>query len=193
MHGIEKRDYHRIDDAVGVTYTVISAKDVERTTPEDHFNLPASFMLLRELYALSLEAEEVLRGISEEDRKLGSFLHNVNRRVELIAQATIERDLDSRAMTDTARISEGGVSFVTSELLSAGSFVALQMLFRPELLGLVSFGEVRHCRLSEDGENYVAGVRFVNTDHIFEKLISRHIIHRQSVERRRRLQRDVFE
>jgi hypothetical protein len=187
MLGIEKRDYHRIDDTIGVIYAIVSPADIESTRPQDHLDLPVTFGLLRELYSLGLEAETTLREVSARDQQTGKFLSNLNRRMELIARAATERDLELPGSTQSARIGEGGVSFVTDELLARGTLLALGLRFRPEMLGLVAFGEVRHSRLSDKDENYIAGVRFTHMDDDFQQLIARHIIHRQSIERRERL------
>ena len=143
--------------------------------------------MLRDLYLLDLEAGEILRTIDANDRNLASFLHNLNKRVELLGRTVAATETAISPSVQTTRISEGGISFVTNELLPVESTLALKLLFKQHLLGLTCFGSVKHCRLVEDGEAYVTGINFIDLDAQSQKLLSRHIIRRQSEERRARL------
>ena len=72
-----------------------------------------------------------------------------------------------------------------------GTLLGMKLLFDSSLLGLVSFGDVRYSRLSDEGDGYVIGVRFLQQDHLTQEVLARHIVHRQAEARRERLARDA--
>ncbi|MEX0941751.1 MAG: PilZ domain-containing protein [Pseudomonadales bacterium] len=198
MHVIEKRDYYRISDDIYVSYQVVRRSDLKNSGPDHHFNLAPSFMMLPELFRLDIEAQSILRTINEQNKELGSFLHNLNQRISALSRAIVATE-DDVADASRVKISEGGISFITSELLSVSTPLALKLLINCHSneggpLGLTCFGEVRHCRLREDGKgdhnDCITGVRFINLDPVSQNLISRHIIRRQAQARRERLRHD---
>lgn len=191
MHPPDKRDYYRITDDIEVAYRSIRRSEIENTDPGDHFDLGPTFNLLPELYELDLQISEAIRHLNQAEKPLGSVLHKLNRRVALLGRAVIGDQFAETEMPSPARISEGGISFVTDELMHVGTQLAMRLLFKPSMLGIVCFGEVRHCRLVDHGDAYIAGVRFTRIDATSQRLISRHIIHLQAEERRERLRRSV--
>ncbi|MCB1644401.1 MAG: PilZ domain-containing protein [Pseudomonadales bacterium] len=193
MDVTDQREFYRLPDNISVDYRLIPPSALLNSSPSDHFELPDSFHWLREVYELEMEATELLRGIADKQRMLGAFLHNLNRRMEILSRSAMARDSGIPEVNQETYISEGGLSFLNGELVREDSRLALQLVFHPSLLGLTCFAEVRDCRLSEDGGQYRVGVRFLDLDMTSQRLISRHIIRRQSEERRKRLRQDKYD
>jgi hypothetical protein len=215
MQNIDKRDYFRLADQIHVGYQRVKKADVDTTDAGSHFDLDASFYLLRDIYELELESVELLRGISEKNRQLGSFLQNLNKRVDILCRG-VSANRSANNKTNVAQInpevliSEGGLSFISDELINSGEHLALMLVFQPSTLGLTCFCEVRHCRLTEgrltegrltegrltqnhpmeDHAHYRIGIKFINLDTTNQRIISRHIIRVQSDERRTRLRQE---
>jgi hypothetical protein len=199
MEGIDKRDYYRLNDQVQVSYQIVSSADVKTHEPDAFFDLPSGFHITREIYELELEASELLRGITDNNRQLGSFLHNLNKKIELLAHAVASGTLACGAQESVSSqdndtvISEGGLSFHCKELINKGEFLALKLVLRPSLVGITSFAEVRHCGIKEQESTYQVGVQFLNLSLNSQRLVSRHILRRQSDERRNRLRLEANE
>ena len=192
MHYIDKRDHYRLDDTIQVSYRIVAPAATASSSPESHFELDNSFLMARDLYRLELESREILREVSAQNPGLGSFLNNLNQRIDRITRAVLGDEAPATPAAEwQARISEGGISFIVAELLPPGTCLALKMQFQPSLLGLVAFGEVRHCRLIADREDYIAGVQFTALDPDSRQLVQRHILHRQSEARRERIRADA--
>jgi hypothetical protein len=196
MQNIDNRDYFRLPDQIHVGYQRVSKTSINSTDAGSHFGLDSSFYLLRDIYELELESAELLRAITDKNRQLGSFLQNLNKRVDILCRG-ISRDKDESTaqVNPEALISEGGLSFISDELINPGEHLALMLVFQPSTLGLTCFCEVRHCRLTEDrltGDqvNYRIGIKFINLDTTNQRLISRHIIRVQGDERRSRLRQE---
>ena len=194
METRDKRDYFRLTDTIHLAHRIVTKKDLQEHEAEFFFSPDPDFNVSQEIQILELESTEILRKISDTNRQLGSFLHNLNRRVELISHRLMSLNLDRELIVrSNTEISEGGISFTNQELLNVGDFLALKLQFQPSLLGLTCFAEVRDClRLDNsmrtgNGDGYRVGARFINPDHTTQRLLSRHIIRRQSEERRIRL------
>ena len=84
MRAIERRAYLRVPDNLHVEHVVVSAEEYKKSTVTEVLDLPGAFDLRRELYRLELEARDLTREIAENDRKMGSYFHNLNQRIELL-------------------------------------------------------------------------------------------------------------
>jgi hypothetical protein len=189
MEDRDKRDFYRLPDTILVEHVFVSEQEAETGNAADFFTSDPNFHLLREIYELQLESKQLLRSITQENRALGRFLGNLDARVELVAKATMHSsmgELDKLKACD-AEISEGGLSFVTPDMIQKGQLLAIRMLFQPSYLGLACFSEVKHCQLIE--HEYRIGVEFRQPDVQTQRIIGRHIISRQSEQRRARLHR----
>ncbi|MFT4721789.1 MAG: hypothetical protein ACI9SB_002968 [Candidatus Azotimanducaceae bacterium] len=196
MQHIHDRDSFRLSDQIHVDYQRVSKTAINSTDAGSHFGLDGSFYLLRDIYELELESAELLRAITDQNRQLGSFLQNLNKRVDILCRSISgNKDENTAQVNPEALISEGGLSFISDELINPGEHLALMLVFHPSTLGLTCFCEVRHCRLTEDhltgGQvNYRVGIKFINLDTTNQRLISRHIIRAQGDERRNRLREE---
>lgn len=192
MEVIEQRDYHRLDDNVLVEYKRVAQSDVESAgDPAAHFELPEGFDRLKLLYLLEQEARELVREIDKQQRELGKFLGNLNKRLDILSEFLGATNTDNAV--ETHNLSQGGVAFASQEYLETGQWLAVKVTFEPAHLAVVCHGIVRHCRLSHDGEAYLVGVGFGFLKHADEQLINRYILQRQSEARRQRLRRANYE
>ena len=133
---------------------------------------------------MELEARELQREISNIDRPLGSFLHNLNQRMEFLTE--IVTGSQSELPDNVLDLSPGGVSYLSTMLHPANDFVAIKLTLANESLGFACFGRVSYGLLAEN-DQYRIGVQFLSTDPTVEALVSRHIAARQAEERRKRL------
>lgn len=190
MQSIDRRDYFRLLDEISVDYKVIAPQFVQDSNPADAFELPPGFHLLRDLYRLDLEAQEIVRQVNDSDRNIGGFLHNLNSRLELLANILTASQMSGNTPS-TCTISQGGVSFTSAEILPVDALVSLKLVFASTHLALTCFAMVRYSRL--EGEGYRIGTQFINPDTTLEELITRYIVHKQAEERRQRLQQSPLE
>lgn len=184
---IDQRDYYRIRDSVYIEYKIVPKEQVFGAQRQPPYEVSARFTLLRDMYELELESGQLLRSLTDADRKLGAFLGTLNRRLEMMARILSAEELPRRqSPAENVTVSEGGISFQVDELLPADTYLGLKLQFHPSLLGLTLYGKVTYCR-PDAGAHYMAGVQFLQMDSFTEQLISRHIIRLQAEERRKML------
>jgi len=191
MSGADQRDYYRIDERASVEYKLVTSDEPYRGPAANHFDLPAGFELLKELYLLDLESREILRKINRESLELGHFLGNLNKRIDILGQIIIEDT--SHSALDSVNLSNGGLAFRSETLLEKDLAIALKLTFDPAYLGITCYGLVRHCRLDESSHHYLIGVQFLALDQADDTILSRYILHHQAEDRRQRLREANYE
>lgn len=189
MRAIERRSYLRIFDEAMVDWKTVTEDQVKTNTPEDVLGLTEQFALRKDLYRLELEARELRREISEQDRTLGSFLHNLNRRMEIMTGAVI--NLNESIQPNVADISPAGLSYESDTLLPSHQLLAMKLVFNKGSLGIATFARISYQLLDpmrpEKDNVYRVGVQFIASDTTIENLLGRHIAAKQAEERRGRL------
>jgi hypothetical protein len=190
MQSIDRRDYLRLLDRISVEYSMVTPQFLQDSPAADAFELPPGFHLLRDLYRLDLEAQEIVRQVNDTDRTIGGFLHNLNSRLTLLADLIAVSRMSNNIPAD-CNISAAGISFASSEILPVDALLALKLVFASTHLALTCFAQVRYSRL--EGEGYRIGTQFINLDATSDSLITRYIVHKQAEERRQRLLQSRFE
>ena len=152
----------------------VSADAVGFTPAERHFSNSEIFELLRDLRQIDQEHNNVLRGLAEQNRELGVYLKNINRKIELIANALAVVDQTQQKQTpQTVSISETGLAFTTELDLAQGSFVALELILLPQHTGLALYGEVLAKRDDKTGLTVVSFARLRDSD---RQVLARYIL-----------------
>lgn len=172
-------------DSAHVTYRAVTVQQTRARSPEDLLELPEAFKLRKDIYKLELEARELQREIADKDRKLGSFLHNLNQRVDILT-AFVAND-ESPQQANVIDLSPAGLSFVCNSLLAVDTPLVIKLTFPGTNLAIADFARVSYSLLSDD-DNYRVGMQFTGGDIVTESLLERHIAALQAEARRRRLQ-----
>ncbi len=170
---LDRREYFRVDDQLVLRYRSVPAEAVGHTPAERHFDNSEMFALLRELRHIDQEHNNVLRGLAEQNRELGTYLKSLNRKIDLVANALATlSDGQQQQAPQHASISEGGIAFHTSVNLGVGSFVALELVLLPSHTGLALYGEVLDTR-DANGLTVVSFIRLRESD---RQILARHIL-----------------
>jgi hypothetical protein len=184
MRAIERRSYLRIIDEACVEDLIVSEEKARQSSAESLLGVDRTFSFRKQLYKMELEARELQREISNIDRPLGSFLHNLNQRMEFLTE--VVTGSQSEQPGNLIDLSPGGVSYLSETLYPANDLVAIKLSLSNESLGFACFGRISYGLLAEN-DQYRIGVQFMSSDPTIETLVSRHIAARQAEERRKRL------
>lgn len=182
----ERRSFFRIDESIALECKLIDASAVKAGQPEAFFNNSHSLKLYSELKKIDSENIQYLHDIKEISRTLGEYLHNLNRKIELLGQELMAEQMPQppSKILKQVNLSEGGISFGSSNAIAAGQFIALHIIFLPSHAGLVLFAKVIRCEPDTDGEFQIAA-GFYNIDETQQQLIGQQIMRAQMAEKRR--------
>jgi c-di-GMP-binding flagellar brake protein YcgR len=181
MNNIDNRDYFRLSDKVDAQYMLISPDQVASGTTEQHFSDAAVLCVLKKLYALDMENQEILRGLDSQNHLLGNFLTNINHQVDLISQKVILNDIrDANALSpNIIDISGGSSPFKDHQYLADDTEIALRLIFTEAMLGILGYAQSRNCRKEEHSKLYRTGVAFIDLNPIDRTIIAGHILRQQ--------------
>lgn len=173
----ERRAYYRIQDRIALQIS----DDLDQAREESTL-----FALLNELYTLELEAQPLLRSISEQQRTLVSYLKITNKRIDLLAHALAQNLLKDMGEPQPVTLSEGGIAFVSPAAYPEGSMLSLKAILLPQAFGIQLQARVIRCR--PDGQDgFRIAARFLELGDAQRQVLARHIMHRQAQERREAL------
>jgi hypothetical protein len=180
--GAERREYFRVEDRLILRYRVVPRDAMLHAPAERHFNNSEIFELLRELRHIDHEHNNVLRSIAEQNRDLGLYLKNVNRKIELVANALATLDQQQQGQAPTlASVSESGIAFVAEPKLEVGAIVALEIVLLPQHTALALYGEVVMNRDQPPARSVVTFLKLREGD---RQILARHILQVQIAARR---------
>ncbi len=178
---LDRREYFRVADQLILRYRNVPPEAVGHVPAERHFDNSEMFALLRELRHIDHEHNNVLRGLTEQNRELGSYLKSINRKIDLVANAlaTLSHG-QQQQVPQRVSISEGGLAFLSAPTLARGKFVALELVLLPSHTGLALYGEVIETR-DEEGLTVVSFVGLRESD---RQILARHILQVQIAAKR---------
>ena len=181
MNNIDNRDYFRLSDKVDAQYMLISPDQVASGTTKQHFSDAAELCVLKKLYALDMENQEILRGLDSQNHLLGNFLTNISHQVDLISQKVILNDYwDANALSpNIIDISGGGSPFKDHQYLADDTEIALRLIFTEAMLGIFCYAQSRNCQKEENSNLYRTGVAFIDLNPIDRTIIAGHILRQQ--------------
>jgi hypothetical protein len=185
----ERRRFFRIDDYVELTYQTVDRETLDRVQPESLFPDAGLLSLQAELKKLDSESAQLLFQIKDRDRRLGDYLHLLNRKIELLSQQLMakRKPAENGGARREVNLSEGGVAFSNATDLEKGQFIALHLLFLPSYAGVVIFAQVARCEPHRNGQFEIAA-NFYQPTSAQQQVLSQQIMRAQMADKRRRLE-----
>ncbi len=187
-NGAERREYFRVEDRLLLRYREIPRAAVGNGPAERHFDNSEVFELLRELRQIDHEHNNVLRTLAEQNRELGVYLKNINRKIELVANALASLDQVQQGQApQSVSFSESGIAFVAEPALAVGSMLALELILLPQHTGLALYGEVVMNRNDAATRSVVTFMQLRESD---RQILAKHILQVQIAAKRQHQNQD---
>ncbi|MEJ2609910.1 MAG: PilZ domain-containing protein, partial [Candidatus Thiodiazotropha sp.] len=193
----ERREFFRIDDAIQVSYRVITANEIP-TNIDQHLQAGERFTVMTRLQEISQHLPASLHRIEQRDVDIADYLKALDEKINLLGRSflTAERELldqPSRAVN----LSAGGLAMDVTEYIEVGSLVELKMLLLPSYSGLLAYGEVVGVEDSSGDSSdfpYHIRINFTLVRAADQDALIRHITRRQGeMLRQRREEREQKE
>src|SRR5690606_27316013 len=154
----ERRSFFRIDESIALEYREVDERTANREEAEKVYPDSASVVLHSELKKIDSDNAQLLFQLKNGNRALGEYLHNLNRKIELLAQRLLAEHKPP-ALTDITRqvsLSEGGIAFGSAKPIAKNSYIALRLTFLPSYAGLIIFAKIIRCELCKAGDYQIA-------------------------------------
>jgi hypothetical protein len=189
----ERRDFYRVTDKVLLSCIPIDESSALANKIPRQFKADASGSLMRDLQHIDQENSKYLRTIADTHRELENYLKAINKKIELIASHLLDSIEPSSAQhPQLVSLSEGGLSFLSTDEYAHDSHIAMQLTLLPSHITLVLFAKVINCSTANNGSTgnlverdcYSIAVSFINLKNNDRQIIAKHIIQLQLSERR---------
>jgi len=182
----ERRSYFRIDESIALEFKTLDSPIALKSQPETFFSNVNSLKLYSELKKIDAENAQFLFQIKEMSRPLAEYLHNLNRKIELLGQELMaeQKPQPPSRTIKQVNLSEGGIAFGSGSPLITGDHIALRLVFLPCNAGLSLFAKIIRCEQNPTGEYQVAA-KFHGLTEIQQNLIGQQIMRAQMAEKRR--------
>ena len=181
----ERRSFFRIDESIALEYKEVDEKTANSSEPETLYQDAADIKLYAELKKIDSDTAQLLYQIKDNNRALGEYLHNINRKIELLTQRLMaeQKPAALTRITRQVNLSEGGIAFGCEKPIAQQSFIAMRLTFLPSYAGLILFAKVIRCELSSAGDYQIAA-KFHRINDSQQQLIGQQIMRAQMAERR---------
>jgi len=182
----ERRSYFRIDESIALEFKVVDEATANKGQAEALFSNANSLKLYSELKKIDADNAQFLFQIKEISRPLAEYLHNLNRKIELLGQMLMadQKPLPPSKTIRQVNLSEGGIAFGSANSLNAGDYIGLRIVFLPSNAGLILFAKIIRCDPSNTGEFQIAA-KFHCINDLQQQLIGQQIMRAQMAEKRR--------
>lgn len=183
----ERRDFFRVSHDVLFDLKIIDSWTAENSDPESEFADSVSLHLLNELRRLDKDSGQVLKLLTEKNRLLGDYLHNLSNKIDLIARHTlfVQNEKDKNTPTERINLSEDGIAFVSSRAIYKGNFLVMRLIFLPNYVPVIVFARVVRCEAKN--ELYQVAAKFHRISEATRQELSRQILKAQVSQKKARL------
>lgn len=187
----ERRSFFRIDETIALEFKPVDEQTANTGQSDALFSNANSLKLYSELRKLDTENAQFLYQVKELSRPLAEYLHNLNRKIELIGQEVMadQKPLPPSKTIRSVNLSEGGIAFGSSTAVNLGQYIAMRLVFLPSNAGLTVFAKIIRCETSNGGE-YQLGAKFHRITDSQQQLIGQQIMRAQMAEKRRAQQHE---
>lgn len=182
----ERRSYFRIDESIAIEYKTVDEITANTAVPELQFPTTASLKLYAELRKIDTENSHLFYQIKETNRALGEYLHNLNRKMDLISHQLVAdyRPPPPSKTIKQVNLSEGGIAFGSSQPIESNAYIAMRLVFLPSNAGIVVFARVIRSEPTNTGEFQIAA-KFHQINDSQQQLIGQQIMRAQMAEKRK--------
>ncbi len=177
--GGERRRFFRINDQVGVGYTLCDEAQAKASGSSSHG-------VLGMLSQYDAEIETLIGTVNSREPKIAQLLEIFNRKINLaISHIQLDSETLQRlaAQVQWVSLSACGMGFMIQEELPVGSFLSLELQLQPNGIQINTGAEVISCQPQGEhehsSEGWFVGVGFCGISPISQELLIQHIVRRQ--------------
>lgn len=175
---LERRSYYRINDTVGLTYTVLNGDESVQISPSANLGLSLTSLLAE----IDHEFNKITNILWHENPVVAEALGLLNKKMSIIAAHSLQDEGQNIDSYDDmmVNISGCGMSFDCIENLAKGTRLQLSLALKPSNIILHLVGQVIACdqQPTKQEKPFAVRVIFEENNTAQEKLIQ-HIVQKQ--------------
>jgi len=178
----ERRGYYRINDTVGLVYTVCQTDNEIPTEEEFIAEVPDEFQLINHLSRIDMESSSLLHSIHETSPEISRYIKIINAKIEAIARQVVSIGLTDEIQSYNVTLSAGGISFLSPEKIELDKTIRSQMILYPSCSGILTYGKVVRCNpvVEHSTEQFDIALEYSHITETDRDALVRHVLQLQS-------------
>ena len=139
----ERRDYYRINDTVGLSYSVVVEGEEPPVETPAEFSMPLTSLIAE----IDRELNQISNALWRENPAVAQAMGLLNKKISMVAAISLQQDDQLLDPYDEAlvNISGTGIAFNCNENLTAGTRLRLSIVLKPSYIHLAFVGDVVGC------------------------------------------------
>jgi hypothetical protein len=180
----DKRQFFRIQQDVIFSFKAVAAASIDKMHAEQHFAISSSYGLFAQFQQLDNDSNSIMQNIRRDNPDVSQFLDILNKKINLLSQQIMAKEVISVDDQDTGRIdlSQGGIAFTSKDPLGIESWIAIKLVFLPTFTAIVNYAQITRNQKIEDG-SYLIGARFHQLSDEEERIIAKQVIETQIIQK----------
>ncbi|MCV6605564.1 MAG: PilZ domain-containing protein [Porticoccaceae bacterium] len=180
MSQTERRRYFRINDTIGLSYTLLDDAANDTTSDALDVEITAAHVLAR----IDRELNSLVNALWRENPTTAKVLGLLNRKIEVLTDEIIgeDREVIEHQQRDTkVNISGCGIAFNCDDRLPVGQALRLYITLKPANTHLMINGQVVACEANTDHPEHPFHLRinFTEEETAAQEALIQHIVQRQ--------------
>ena len=184
--GQERRRAFRVDDEVHLDFQLLDEETEEGPLAHDALQTCRALMQLREL---SVQSGHLLANIRKQHSEIAQFLALLDKKIDAVAQIAGALSFGDQIQPNAKiNLSASGMAFTHHSAIPVPQRLAIRLVLFPNMLCIQPRGRVVYCREQPQASSqhrYRIGVEFEPLAEQEQDMLIRHLLERQSAERRR--------
>lgn len=175
----DRRRFFRINDTLGVSYRVITQKDLDSQTPLGADQMIEAAGLIT---GYDRKIDVLLNELRATQPLVAELLETMNYKLNgVVAQLQLDSDLVQRIAhkVQEVNISACGMAFGAETAYENGTMMAMDMILLPNNTHILTRAVVVGCKPSESGAGFHVRVEFTDIGHHDQETLIQHIVRRQ--------------
>ncbi|UTW45223.1 PilZ domain-containing protein [bacterium SCSIO 12696] len=183
MSQTERRRYFRINDTIGLSYSLLD--NSEESTDAQDVGITAAHVLAK----IDGEMNTLVNALWRENPTAAKILGLLNRKIEVLTDEVVgdEREVIEGQQRETqVNISGCGIAFNCDERMQSGQLLRLFITLKPSNVHLTINGQVVACESNADQQEFPFHLRisFTEEETAAQEALIQHIVQRQFATRR---------
>lgn len=181
---IERRSFFRIDDVALLHYRHVAKEEVGQSMIGDDQILVDKLSLKARFDSISRELQPLFRVIEAGSPEIAQYLSSLDKKLNLLSEYYVEMAMGDLDMSPRKiNLGAGGLSFVSSSPMLAGSMLELRIVLLPENYGVFTYAKVVNCArcsgLKPENTSYKISVEFEHMSDEVRDILTRHVLNKE--------------
>ncbi len=178
----ERRDYYRIQDTVGLKYSVCTSQNSIPNEEQFAAEMPDEYLLINHLSNIDMDTSTLLHGIGDVSPDIARYLKIINAKIDAVARHVVTIGITDDIVHQQVILSAGGLSFMTEEIIPLDSIVRMSMILYPSCSGILTYGKVVRCDKMEitSPQKYDTAIEYTLINEADRDNLVRHVLQLQS-------------